>query len=156
MDRLHCFIRSREPGDDAHLVLLAEEVFRPLAAASGHSERYASSQFLDLLERAEVFVAHSAAAGGEAAGFVALEDEDDSLVVRCLCVAPAYEAQGVAHQLLDWSEGLAYGRGSGRLLATVAAGDERSLRLFHSHAFESQPAAGEGVSTLQKRLAQQP
>ena len=76
-------------------------------------------------------------------------------MVRCLCVAPAYEARGVAHQLLDWSEGLAYGRGRGRLLATVAAGDERSLRLFHSHAFESQPSAAEGVSVLQKRLAQQ-
>jgi GNAT superfamily N-acetyltransferase len=156
MDRLHCFIRAREPGDDAHLVLLAEEVFRPLAEASGHSERYASGQFLDLLASAEIFVAHSAAEGGEAAGFVALEDGGDSLVVRSLCVAPAYEAQGVAHQLLDWSEGLAYGRGRGRLLATVAAGDERSLRLFHSHAFESQrPAPGAAVSTLQKRLAQQ-
>jgi GNAT superfamily N-acetyltransferase len=155
MDRLHCFIRAREPGDDAHLMLLAEEVFRPLAEASGHSERYASSQFLDLLESAEIFVAHSAAESGEVAGFVALEDEGDSLVVRSLCVAPAYEAQGVAHQLLDWSEGLAYGRVRGRLLATVAAGDERSLRLFHSHAFESRrPAPGAVVSTLQKRLAQ--
>jgi GNAT superfamily N-acetyltransferase len=156
MDRLHCFIRAREPADDALLVLLAEEVFRPLAEASGHSERYASSQFLDLLERAEVFVAHSAVEGGETAGFVALEDEGDGLAVRCLCVAPAYEAQGVAHQLLDWTEGLAYGRGRGRLLATVAAGDQRSLRLFRSHAFESQPARDEGVSTVQKRLAQQP
>jgi GNAT superfamily N-acetyltransferase len=157
MDRLHCFIRAREPEDDARLVLLAEEVFRPLAEASGHPEHYASSQFLDLLESAEVFVAHGAPEKGEVTGFVALEDEGDGLAVRCLCVAPAYEAQGVAHQLLDWAEGLAYGRGRAWLRANVAAGDERSRRLFHGHAYESLPAAPErDVRTLQKRLAQQP
>jgi len=157
MDRLHCFIRAREPGDDVRLTLLAEEVFRLLAEAGGHPERYASSQFLDLLERAELFVAHAGDEGGEVAGFVALEDEGDGLAVRCLCVAPAYEAQGVAHQLLDWTEGLAYGRGRGRLLTVVAAGDERSLRLFRSHAYESLAERSDrDVLALQKRLAERP
>jgi GNAT superfamily N-acetyltransferase len=157
MDRLHCFIRAREPRDDVRLTLLAEEVFRPLALAGGHPERYDSSRFLDLLESAEVFVAHARAEGGQVAGFVALEDEGDGLAVRCLCVAPAYEAQGVAHQLLDWTEGLAYGRGRGKLLTTVAAGDERSLRLFRSHAWESLAGAPDrDACTLQKRLAELP
>jgi len=157
MDRLHCFIRAREPGDDISLTLLAEEVFRLLAQASGHPERYASSQFLDLLERAEIFVAHADDVGGEVAGFVALEDEGDGLAVRCLCVAPACEAQGVAHQLLDWTEGLAYGRGRSTLLTTVAAGDQRSLRLFRSHAWESLTAGSDrDACALQKRLAEQP
>jgi GNAT superfamily N-acetyltransferase len=157
MDRLHCFIRARELGDDVRLTLLAEEVFGLLARASGHPERYASSQFLDLLERAEVFVAQAGDEGGEVAGFVAVEDEADGLAVRCLCVAPAYEAQGVAHQLLDWTEGLAYGRRRSRLLTTVAAGDERSLRLFRSHAYETLTERPDrDARTLQKRLAEHP
>lgn len=157
MERLRCHVRVREASDDKLLVLLAEEVFRPLAEARGHAERFHADQFLDLLERAEVYVADARGQAGEVAGFVALEEDGGTLAVRCLCVAPAHEAQGVAHQLLDWTEGLAYGRGAVALQTVLPKDDGHSRRLFQSHAYEVLPAtAGSDVTLLCKRLAAAP
>src|SRR5512144_1185615 len=99
------------PGDESVLFLLAEQNLRPLASQSGHPERYHPDELMDLLHAAEVFIAE---ADDEVAGYVAVEDDAGDLVVRCLCVSPAHEAQAVAHQLLDWVEGVAFSRGARR------------------------------------------
>ena len=157
MERLRCTIRARQASDDKLLVLLAEEVLRPLAEAGGHAERYHADEFLDLLARADVYVARTTDEAAELAGFVASEADGEALVVRCLCVAPAHEAQGVAHQLLDWTEGLAYGRGTSTLRTVLPRGDERARRLFQSHAYEAlAPEAGADVIVLRKQLATRP
>jgi ribosomal protein S18 acetylase RimI-like enzyme len=136
VERLHCEIRVMRPGDESVLLLLAEQNLRPLASRSGHPERYHTDEVLYLLRDAEVFIA---AADDEVAGYVAVEDEAGDLVVRCLCVSPAHEAQAVAHQLLDWVEGLAFNRGARRLEAFVPAGDEASLHLYRRHDFSGVP-----------------
>ena len=69
------------------------------------------------------------------AGFVAVEAEDDALALRCLCVSPAFEARGVANQLVDWAEGVAIDRRLRRLTAFVPAGDHPSLHLYRGHDF---------------------
>ena len=87
------------------------------------------------------------------AGFVALEDEAEDLVVRCLCVAPAFEAQRVAHQLLDWAEGLAYERSRRRIMAEVLRDDEPTQHLYRGHAFVPRPAADRPeLIVMEKRL----
>jgi len=153
MERVRCQIRTAREDDLGMLMLLAEETLHPLAEGSGHPERYSSAELLALLDRADVFVAE---AEGEAAGFVAVETEDDALAFRCMCVSPAFEARGVANQLVDWAEGLAVNRRLRRLTAFVPAADHPSLHLYRGHAFVAGPAGaeqgGEEMLLLEKRL----
>jgi ribosomal protein S18 acetylase RimI-like enzyme len=136
MERLRCEIRLMRPGDESVLYLLAEQNLRPVASQLGHPERYHPHDLLGLLSSAEVFIAE---ADDEVAGFAAVEDDAGDLVVRCLCVSPAHEAQAVANQLLDWVEGLAFSRGARRLEALVPAKDETSLHLYRRHDFSGTP-----------------
>ena len=136
MERLHCEIRLMHPGEESVLFMLADQNLRPLAAQLGHPERYHDEELLDLLGHAEVFVAE---ADDEVAGYVAVEDAAGDLVVRCLCVSPAHEAQAVANQLLDWVEGLAFSRCARRVEALVPAADEASLHLYRRHDFSGAP-----------------
>jgi len=150
MDRVKCSVRDVSVDDRGMLVLLAEETLHPLADGAGHPERYDAAELLELLERADVFVAE---AEGEMAGFVAVEEEGDALAVRCVCVSPAFEARGVANQLVDWAEGLAIDHRLRRLTALVPAGDHPSLRLYRGHDFV--PAASPAqpdMLQLEKRL----
>src|SRR5665647_1243463 len=139
MERVKCSVRDVSAADRGMLVLLAEETLHPLAEGSGHPERYHTAELLELLERADVFVAE---AEGKMAGFVAVEAEDDALALRCMCVSPAFEAEGVA---ID--------RRLRRLTAFVPAGDHPSLRLYRGHDFvpAAAPEQPEMV-LLEKRL----
>ena len=150
MDRVKCSVRDVSVDDRGMLVLLAEETLHPLADGAGHPERYDAAELLKLLERADVFVAE---AEGEMAGFVAVEAEGDALAVRCMCVSPAFEARGVANQLVDWAEGVAIDRRLRRLTVFVPTGDHPSLRLYRRHDFV--PAAAPvqpEMLLLEKRL----
>jgi ribosomal protein S18 acetylase RimI-like enzyme len=150
MERVKCCVRSVSADDRGMLVLLAEETLHPLAEGAGHPERYHRTELLELLERADVFVAE---ADGEVAGFVAVEAEDDALALRCVCVGPAFEARGVANQLIDWAEGVAIDRRLGRLTAYVPAGDNPSLRLYRGHDFVAAVAPEQPeMMLLEKRL----
>jgi ribosomal protein S18 acetylase RimI-like enzyme len=150
MERAKCSVRDVSADDRGMLVLLAEETLHPLADGAGHPERYRAAELLELIERADVFVAE---AEGEMAGFVAVETDGDALALRCVCVSPAFEARGVANQLVDWAEGLAIDRRLRRLTAFVPAGDHPSLRLYRGHDFvpAAEPAQPEMV-LLEKRL----
>jgi ribosomal protein S18 acetylase RimI-like enzyme len=148
MERIRCEIREASPDDRGMLVLLAEETLHPLAEGAGHPERYNAADVVELLDRADVFVAQC---GDQPGGFVAAETEEDACAVRCICVSPAFEARGVANQLLDWVEGLAIERRLSRLLARVPATDAPSLRLYKGHGFSSRPEDDEMLA-LEKRL----
>ena len=150
MERVKCSVRDVSAADRGMLVLLAEETLHPLAEGSGHPERYHAAELLELLERADVFVAE---AEGEMAGFVAVEVDDDALALRCVCVSPAFEARGVANQLVVWAEGVAIDRRLRRLTAFVPAGDHPSLRLYRGHDFVAAAAPERpDMVLLEKRL----
>lgn len=153
MERVKCDIHAAQADDQGMLVLLAEETLHPLANGSGHPERYHTAEFIALLGRADVFVAE---AGSELAGFVAVEKDEEVLAVRCICVHPAFEARGVANQLLDWAEGLAIDRRLARLTAFVPAADAPSLRLYRGHGFVAGDPKGEEMLLLEKRLPTMP
>jgi ribosomal protein S18 acetylase RimI-like enzyme len=150
MDRAKCEIRAVRDSERGMLMLLAEETLHPLAEGSGHGERYHAPELLDLLDRADVFVAD---AGGEMAGFVAVETEGTTLAVRCICVHPAFEGRGVANQLVDWAEGLAMARRLPRLSALVPSADNPSLHLYLGHSFTTGPMPGRPeMVALEKQL----
>jgi ribosomal protein S18 acetylase RimI-like enzyme len=148
VERIKCEIREASRDDRGMLVLLAEETLHPLAEGAGHPERYHTGDVVGLLDRADVFVAHC---GGETAGFVALETDDDACAVRCICVNPGFEARGVANQLLDWAEGLAIERKLSRLVAVVPESDSPSLHLYRRHGFSGHVSGAEMLA-LEKRL----
>lgn len=148
MERIKCEIREAERGDRGMLLLLAEETLHPLADRAGHPERYRAGDMVDLLDRADVFVA---LCGDEPGGFVAIETEHDVCTVRCIVVNPGFEARGVANQLLDWVEGLAIERKLSRLVALVPSSDAPSLHLYRGHGFSGHSAAAD-MLTLEKRL----
>jgi ribosomal protein S18 acetylase RimI-like enzyme len=151
MERLKVTIREAREEDRSFLYLLAEETLHPQAEQAGRPERYDERALLALLERARVYVGETETA--EIAGFIAFEDEDDGLELRCLCVAPAYEARAVGRQLLAWVEGLAFAEGRSRLSAFVPADDRPSRHLYEGHDFLPQPAAGRPeMIVLEKRL----
>jgi ribosomal protein S18 acetylase RimI-like enzyme len=150
MERLKCQIRTMQTEDEGMLLFLAEESLRPLAAASGHGERYRSDQLVDLLESADVFVAESSE---EVAGFAAVTQEGGDLLIECLCINPAFEARAVAHQLLAWIEGLAFNRNAARLQALVPAGDTPAEHLYRGHDFVPAPALDRPeMIVMEKRL----
>jgi len=150
MTRAKVEIRDMRSGDESMLLYLAEETLHPLATGAGHPELYDLSDLLTLLSEASVFVAE---AQGEIAGYVAVERAPEALEVRCLCVSPAFEAQAVAHQLVDWVEGLAFAQRVTRLRALVPAGDAPSQHLYRGHSFVAQPAGDRPeMIVLEKRL----
>jgi ribosomal protein S18 acetylase RimI-like enzyme len=154
MTRVKVEIRTMRTGDESMLLYLAEETLHPLAADAGHPERYDAGDLLALFNEASgeaaVFVAE---AQGEIAGYVAVERAPETLEVRCLCVNPAFEAQAVAHQLMDWVEGLAFAERRARLRAQVPAADERSQHLYRGHEFVPQRALDRPeMIVMEKRL----
>jgi ribosomal protein S18 acetylase RimI-like enzyme len=136
MERALCEIRTVRDTDRSMLLLLAEETLSPLAAGAGHPERYHTAELLELLDRADVFVAE---VDGEIAGYVVVEGEDDSLALRCLCINPGFENRGVADQLVDWAEGLAVSWRLERLVAHIPSADQPSLKLYRGHGFVASP-----------------
>ena len=151
MERLSVTVRQATADDHSMLLLLAEENLHPLAVRAGHPERFDDAGFLTMLERAEAYVAETEAR--EIAGYIAFNEEAGDVVLRCICVNPAHEAQMVANRLLDWVEGLAISRGRDRLTAVVPVGDEASLRLYHRHDFTSRKADDQTeMLALEKRL----
>jgi GNAT superfamily N-acetyltransferase len=153
MDELHVHIRAMTEDDRSMVFTLAEEVLRPLAAAAGHPELFRDEEFLDLIERSEVFVAESPRPPAEIAGYVVIESEADSLMVRCVCVGPAFEGQHVGHRLVDWAEGLAYNRGLARVAAPRPRADEVSRSLYRRHDFAPVPEPDRPETiVMEKRL----
>lgn len=151
MGRLKVTIRRATADDHGMMFLLAEECLHPLAERAGHPERFQPARLLDLFAHAESYVAESET--GEIAGYVAFDEEDDEVELRCFCVNPAHEAQMVANQLLDWVEGLALSRGRTRLTALVPADDTSSLHLYRRHEFVARRLEDEPERLLlEKRL----
>lgn len=150
MERLRVEIRDMRSGDESALFYLAEETLHELASCFGHEERYRADELMDLFARARVYVAE---AGDEIAGYVVVEREGDTLALRCLCVSPAYEARAVAHQLVDWVEGVAFNQHVARLSALVPADDRASQHLYRGHEFVPVPAADRPQTiVMEKRL----
>jgi ribosomal protein S18 acetylase RimI-like enzyme len=150
MERLRVQIRAMRSGDESMLFYLAEETLHLLALGTAHPERYDPGQLLALFDDAAVYVAES---GGEIAGYIAVDREPGALDVRCVCVNPAFEARAVAHQLVEWVEGLAFSEGRAHVRAVVPAADEPSQHLYRGHEFV--PRAAEDrpeMIVLEKRL----
>ena len=165
MERLKCQIRAKRADEDSMLVLLAAENLRPLAETRGRGDDYRDADVVALLRSAQVFVAEC---DDNVAGYIAVSETrpDDlasktrpeqtsetrpELIIELVCVSPVYEARGVAHQLLDWVEGLAFNRQATRMTVLTPADDDRALHFYRGRDFVPLPSTGDMV-VLEKRL----
>jgi len=148
MERLKCQIRAKRASEDSMLVLLAAENLRPLAETRGRGADYRDADVVTLLRSAEVFVAECE---GNIAGCIAVSETRPDLIIELVCVSPAHEARGVAHQLLDWVEGLAFNRQAARMTVLVPTDDHRALHFYRGRAFVPVPSTGDMI-VLEKRL----
>ena len=156
MERLKCQIRAKRADEDSMLVLLAAENLRPLAETRGRGDDYRDADVVALLRSAQVFVAEC---DDNVAGYIAVSEtrpEQTSetlpeLIIELVCVSPVYEARGVAHQLLDWVEGLAFNRQAARMTVLTPADDDRALHFYRGRDFVPLPSTGDMV-VLEKRL----
>jgi ribosomal protein S18 acetylase RimI-like enzyme len=105
-------------------------------------DRGADERTLAVLERETVFVAE---VGGTAAGYVALDQEEDAVRVDQLFVSPDHEGQGVGRRLLEHAEGYAISIGASRLRVVVRADDSRAVEFYRGRGFV---AAGEDLFEL--------
>jgi GNAT superfamily N-acetyltransferase len=113
-------IRPLQAGDEALLFGLAS------------IDRGADARTLQVLERETVFVAEIE---GTAAGYVALEHEEERVRVDQLFVSPDHEAEGVGRQLLEYAEGYAIWQGARALRVVVAEGDRRAVGFYRGRGF---------------------
>jgi ribosomal protein S18 acetylase RimI-like enzyme len=70
----------------------------------GRRSGWSDEHTLQVLETTRVFVAE---VDDAPAGYVAVEDAEDTVRIEQLFVSPEHEAEGVGHQLLEWAEGYA-------------------------------------------------
>ena len=164
MERLKCQIRAKRADEDSMLVLLAAENLRPLAETRGRGDDYRDADVVALLRSAQVFVAECES---NIAGYIAVSETRPDLtsetrsgpavetrpelIIELVCVSPAYEARGVAHQLLDWVEGLAFNRQATRMTVLTPADDDRALHFYRGRDFVPLPSTDDMV-VLEKRL----
>ncbi|MDQ3866429.1 MAG: GNAT family N-acetyltransferase [Actinomycetota bacterium] len=115
----------------------------PILFGLANIDRGADERTLAVLERETVFVAE---VEGSAAGYVALEESDESRVrVDQLFVSPDHEGEGVGRQLLEYAEGYAIWRGARTLRVVVSEGDRRAITFYRERGFVP---AGEDVLEL--------
>jgi ribosomal protein S18 acetylase RimI-like enzyme len=110
--------------DVPQLFGLAKDTF---AGVPGWSDK----RVLEVLKRDVIFVAHEF---GLASGYVALRrEEDGSIVVEQLFVAPGHERRGIGHRLLAHAEGYAIAEGA-RSLRIVVEERNQQARSFYARA----------------------
>jgi ribosomal protein S18 acetylase RimI-like enzyme len=104
----------------------------PVLFGLARLDRGADERTLAVLERETVFVAE---VGGAAAGYVALEQDEDAVRVDQLFVSPDHEGQGVGRSLLDYAEGYAISLRASRLRVVVRGDDSRAVEFYRTRGF---------------------
>jgi GNAT superfamily N-acetyltransferase len=104
----------------------------PILFGLARLDRGADERTLAVLERETVFVAE---VGGKAAGYVALDREEDAVRVDQLFVSPDHEAQGVGRRLLEYAEGYSISVGASRLRVVVRSEDSRAVDFYRGRGF---------------------
>jgi ribosomal protein S18 acetylase RimI-like enzyme len=118
-------IRPYRDDDEPILFGLAQRSF-------GDRSGWSDERTLQVLERDSVFVAEVDAAP---AGFVAVEEANDTVIVEQLFVSPEHEGEGVGHQLLQWAEGYAISLRARSLQVTVEADNRRAREFYERSGF---------------------
>jgi GNAT superfamily N-acetyltransferase len=130
-------------GDELDSLTRLAEVAVPIdvVAAGGRVE---PERVAEQLGGDRVFVAES---GGRRAGYAAVSERGDLLVLDQMVIAPTDQGRHVGHTLLDWIEGYGVSRGLRAVRVPAAGADARARDFYTRRGYL--PAAGE----LERELA---
>jgi ribosomal protein S18 acetylase RimI-like enzyme len=110
----------------------ASELFAVAKSAFGAHGGWDDARALEALERDTVFVAR---AEGSVAGYVALRQEVQTMLVEQLLVAAHHEGEGVGRRLLAHAEGYAISAGSGSMRIVVEDDNAPALAFYRRSGF---------------------
>jgi hypothetical protein len=124
-------------GDELESLSRLAEAAVPIdvVVAGGRIER---EQVAEQLGGDRVFVAESA---GRRAGYAAVSERGDVLVLDQRGIAPTDQARHVGHTLLDWIEGYGVSRGLRAVRVPAAGADARARDFYARRGYL--PAAGD-------------
>src|SRR5918999_3805243 len=114
----------------------------------GSNSRWSDERTLSVLDGDTIFVAE---VDGAPAGFVAVDEGQQTLRIDELFVVPEHEDESVEWQLLEYAEGYAIANDSHRIEAVVDGDEPTAHAPFRRYEFA--PAESEGL--LQLTLPQQ-
>jgi ribosomal protein S18 acetylase RimI-like enzyme len=111
-----------------------QRLFSLAQGTFGQMPGWSDRQVLDTLERDMVFVARD---GAQPAGYVALQPDFDTHVVRIdqILVAPGHERRGIGHRLLAHAEGYAIAQGAEVLRIVVEESNWRARTFYRRSGF---------------------
>src|SRR5438105_12410129 len=116
-------VRPARPGETPRLTQLAEAALGDVTAAGA-----AMSDSIDAELGADaVFVAECE---GRTAGYAAVAERGDALIVDQLVVASTDRGRHVGHALLDWAEGYGVSRGLRRIQVGQDGADLRTREFY--------------------------
>jgi len=117
-------VREAAPGELDGLARLAEAAVPLDVVAAGGSLEGGITQEL---ASDRVFVAECE---GRRAGYAAVSERDDVLVLDQLVVSPTDQGRHVGHALLDWVEGYGVSRGLHAVVIDPAGADDRARDFY--------------------------
>jgi GNAT superfamily N-acetyltransferase len=118
-------VRVAQPGEEVRLAQLAEAALGPdVVSARGEA---VSSRLGSQLRADAVFVAECE---GRVAGYAAVAERGDILMLDQLVVAPTDRGRHVGHALLDWAEGYGVSRELLRVRVELDGADDRAREFY--------------------------
>ena len=118
-------VRTAEPGEELRLAQLAETALEPdVVSARGEA---VSSRLGSELRADAVFVAECE---GRTAGYAAVAERGDTLLLDQLVVAATDRGRHVGHALLDWAEGYGVSRGLVRVRVELDGADQKAREFY--------------------------
>lgn len=117
-------VRVAEPGEELRLAQLAEAALGPEVVSAGEAvSPWLGSQ----LDADAVFVAECE---GRTAGYAAVAERGDTLVLDQLVVAATDRGRHVGHALLDWAEGYGVSRDLRRVRVELDGADQKAREFY--------------------------
>ena len=116
-------VRPARPGETPRLTQLAEAALRDVTAAGAAM----SDSIGEELGADAIFVAECE---GRTAGYAAVAERGDTLIVDQLVVAATDRGRHVGHALLDWAEGYGVSRGLRRIQVGLDGADLRARDFY--------------------------
>jgi GNAT superfamily N-acetyltransferase len=129
-------VRTAAPQEAPRLARLAETAL-VADVVPGRGEA-ASPRLEGELRSDEVFVAEC---DGRLAGYLAVAEQGDVLVLDQLVVAPADRGRGVGNALLDWAEGYGISRSLRRVRVSLDGADQRAREFYARRGYTERDGA---------------
>jgi ribosomal protein S18 acetylase RimI-like enzyme len=139
-------VREAAPADAAELRRLAAEAVPAEVVAAGGTVEPERTE--EVIAADKLFVAQ---AEHHIAGYVAVTEGDEELVVDQLVIASTDEGRGVGNLLLDWAEGYGVSRSKRSIRVVVEEDNQRALGFYQRRGYARAAAGG-----MQRELAHQP